>query len=64
VPTAIDAQSILSRPLFASSRQPETEQPLAVLTSRDDELPRLAVIIINDPIRLAIFQPKNPKKAS
>jgi hypothetical protein len=63
MPTGADVKSVLSRPLFASSRRPETEQSLTVSRSFDDELPRLTGIVINDRIRLAIFQPKKPEKA-
>lgn len=63
VPITVDDRLILSRPLFAPSRRPQTEQPPAVLTSRDDGLPRLAGIVISGPVRLAIFQPKSPEKA-
>jgi len=62
VPIADNATSILSRPLFAPSRRPTTEQPLPVSKSGNEELPRLAGIVINDPIRLAILQPKSPAK--
>jgi hypothetical protein len=63
LPITVDDRLILSRPLFAPSRRPQTEQPPAVLRSRDDGLPRLTGIVINGPIRLAIFQPKSPEKA-
>jgi hypothetical protein len=59
----VDAKSILSRPLFAASRRPEIHEPHTISGSHDDELPRLAGIIINESIRLAIFQPKSPEKA-
>jgi hypothetical protein len=59
----VDAKSILSRPLFATSRRPAIDAPHTISGSHDDELPRLAGIIINESIRPAIFQPKSPEKA-
>ncbi len=62
-PIAVDDAGILSRPLFSPSRRPPAAEGSADAAIASDDLPRLTGIVIDDPIRLAIFQPKKPDKA-
>jgi hypothetical protein len=56
VTTAADARSILARPLFSADRRPSRE-PGAAKSSKIGSLPRLAGIVVDGGVRLAIFQP-------
>jgi hypothetical protein len=55
--------TILARPLFTASRQPPPGAAMtAAASAADPSLPRLAGIIIDGTVRLAIFQPANSGK--
>jgi hypothetical protein len=59
-PTAVDEAAILARPLFARDRRPPPDGANAAAAPAGT-LPRLAGIVIEDPTRLAIFQPKQSR---